>query len=149
MPSTYASLHYHLVFGTSRRQPLILPQWSDSLYAYLGGIVRNLGGFPQGINGMSDHVHLLVGLKPTHRLCDVVRETKKSSSKWIRETHGYREFKWQEGYAGFSVSPTARRAVQAYIANQKAHHRVRTFREEMLSMLGAAEVTFDERYFDG
>jgi REP element-mobilizing transposase RayT len=73
MSSTYLSLHYHLVFGTKNREPLIAPQWRSRLHEYLGGTVCGLGGFPQGIGGVADHVHLLVAIKATHRLCDLLR----------------------------------------------------------------------------
>jgi hypothetical protein len=66
MPSTYLSLHYHVVFSTKDREPLMVPSWRARLYDYLGGTVRGLGGFPQGVGGVADHVHLLVGLRATH-----------------------------------------------------------------------------------
>ena len=80
MPSTHLSLHYHLVFGTKNHEPIIAPEWRDRLHAYLGGVVRTLGGVPEAVGGVSDHVHLLVGLKATRTLADVLRETKSVSS---------------------------------------------------------------------
>jgi REP element-mobilizing transposase RayT len=105
MGSTYLSLHYHLVFGTKGRVPFIAPEWRGRLHEYLGGTITGLGGFPQGVGGVADHVHLLVGLKATHCLADVLRELKKASSVWVHEQVGVREFAWQEGYAAFTVSP--------------------------------------------
>jgi len=148
MPSTYTSLHCHLVFGTSKRQPLIRPDWKEDLHAYLGGTVKGLKAFPEGVGGMPDHVHLLVGLRSTHRLSDFIRDLKTSSCVWVKEEIGIRNFKWQEGYAAFSVSPTARHAVRNYIRKQEEHHRVKSFREEILEFLEVAEVTFDPKYFD-
>jgi REP-associated tyrosine transposase len=72
MPSTHTSLHFHLIFATKDRFPLIVKEWQPRLHAYLGGLVRHLGGVPDEINGIADHVHLLVGLRPTHRLADVL-----------------------------------------------------------------------------
>src|SRR5882672_10331944 len=118
MSSTYLSLHYHLVFGTKIREPSILPEWRTRLHEYLGGTIHGLGGFPEGIGGVADHVHLLVGLKATHCLADVLRELKKASSVWVHEIIGLRTFAWQEGYAAFTVSATARKGVKKYIANQ-------------------------------
>ena len=83
MASTYLSLHYHLVFATKNREPLIAPAWRARLHEYLGGTISGLGGFPQGIGGTADHVHLLVGLKATHCLADVLRELKKAASQWV------------------------------------------------------------------
>src|ERR1700720_5010620 len=108
MPSTYLSLHYHLVFGKKNRQPFIAPQWRSRLHEYLGGTVAGLGGFPQGVGGIADHVHLLVGLKATHCLADFLRELKKGASGWVHDDLHIRPFAWQEGYSAFTVSPTAR-----------------------------------------
>ena len=125
MSSTYLSLHYHLVFSTKNREALLAPEWRARLHDYLGGTVRGLGGFPEGIGGVADHVHLLVGLKATHCLSDFMRELKKASSTWVHEEIGMRAFAWQEGYAAFTVSVTAREGVKHYIANQEEHHRAK------------------------
>src|SRR5258708_6223940 len=124
MASTYLSLHYHLVFSTKNREPCIAPEWLARLHDYLGATIRRLGGFPEGVGGVADHVHLLVGLKATHGLADVMRELKKASSVWVHEEVGLRAFAWQEGYAAFTVSATSRDAMRHYIANQEEHHRV-------------------------
>jgi REP element-mobilizing transposase RayT len=148
MSSTYLSLHYHLVFGTKNREPLIAPEWRSRLHEYLGGTVSGLGGFPQGIGGVADHVHLLVGLRATHCLCDVLRELKKASSIWVHEAIHLPSFAWQEGYAAFTVSATARESVRRYIANQEEHHRVKSFREELIAMLNKAGIEYDPKYLD-
>jgi putative transposase len=115
MPSTYLSLHYHLVFSTKNRIALIEPSWRQRLHEYLGGTIRGLGGLPDQIGGIGDHVHLLVGLKATHCLSDVLRELKKSSSAWVHDEIGVGTFAWQEGYAAFTVSPTSLDPVRGYI----------------------------------
>jgi REP element-mobilizing transposase RayT len=148
MPSTYLSLHYHLVFGTKDRMPLIEAAWQLRLHEYLGGTIRGLGGFPQEVGGVADHVHLLVGLKATHCLADVMRELKKASSAWVHDELGILGFAWQEGYAAFTVSATAREAVRSYIARQEEHHRVRSFREEVVEMLEKAGITYDPKFLD-
>jgi len=148
MPSTFLSLHFHLVFSTKNRRPFIKDDWINDLHNYLGGAVKGLGGFPQGIGGVADHVHLLVGVKATHCLADFMRELKKASSVWVHENRGLTDFSWQEGYSAFSVSPTMRAAVQRYIANQAEHHRVKPFREELIEMLRSAGVEFDDKYLD-
>jgi len=148
MGSTYLSLHCHLVFSTKKREPLIASAWRERLHEYLGGVVTGLAGFPQGVGGAADHVHLLLGLKATHCLADFVRELKKSSSAWVRDEIHAPGFAWQEGYSAFTVSATSRRDVQAYIAQQAEHHRVRTFREELEAMLKKAGIEFDPKYVD-
>src|SRR3954454_12063963 len=135
MASTYLSLHYHLVFSTKNRETLIAPEWRTRLHDYLGGTIRGFAGFPEGVGGVADHVHLLVGLKATHCLADLMRELKKASSVWVHEHIGEKAFAWQEGYAAFTASATARDAVRQYIANQEEHHRRKTFREELVEML--------------
>lgn len=148
MASTYLSLHYHIVYSTKNREPLIRPEWRTRLYEYLGGTVNGLGGQPQGVGGVADHVHLLVGLKATHCLADFLRELKKSSSAWMHEEIRLTTFAWQEGYAAFTVSAPSRPSVQNYIANQVEHHRVKSFREELEEMLKKAGVAYDRRYLD-
>ena len=90
----------------------------------MGGTIRNQGATPIAIGGTSDHVHLLVGLRGTHALADVVRDVKTVSSKWIKETYGLPPFGWQDGYAGLSVGWERKNKVVEYIANQEEHHRV-------------------------
>jgi hypothetical protein len=137
-----------LVFSTKDRRPLIAPAWGERLHEYLGGTVHGLDGFPQGVGGVADHVHLLVGLKATHCLADFLRELKKASSAWVHDVIGEPLFGWQDGYSAFTVSPTARGGVKRYIADQSTHHRKQSFREELQQLLRKAGVQFDERYLD-
>ncbi len=146
--STFLSLHYHIVYSTKNRAPFIKDSWIERLHEDIGGTVAGLGGFPQKTGGVADHVHLLVGLKATHCLADFMRELKKSTSVWVHEQIGQADFAWQEGYAAFTVSPTARSGVKQYIASQAEHHRVKPFREELIEMLRRAEIEFDERFLD-
>lgn len=146
MSSTHLSLHYHLVFSTKNRIPHIADVWRGRLHAYLGGVVRNVEGVPEAIGGMADHVHLLVGLRATARLADVVRDVKAISSRWVHEEIGNREFSWQEGYGAFTVSTSQRDLVREYIAKQEEHHRKRTFQEEYVELLKRCGVEYDERY---
>ena len=109
MSSTHLSLHVHVVFGTKGRCPLIGSDWQARLHAVLGGAARHLDATPEAIGGMADHVHLLVGFKATHRLADIVRDLKRSSSLWVHETIHLPEFAWQDGYGAFSVSASDRK----------------------------------------
>lgn len=147
MPSTHTSLHYHLIFATKNREPTIDSRWRNELHAYLGGIIKGLGALPQGIGGVANHVHLLVSLKSTHCLADFMRELKKASSAWIRDSR-LPVFEWQEGYAAFSVSASSRDAVRQYISNQEAHHRVKSFRDELIEFLRKSDTDFNPRYLD-
>jgi REP element-mobilizing transposase RayT len=146
MPSTHLSLHIHVVFSTKNRRPYISEDCRDRLHAFLGGAVRTAGCVPQCIGGTSDHVHLLIGIRATHRLADVMRDIKQSSSRWVHETLGIRDFGWQDGYGAFSVAPSQREAVKTYIKNQVKHHLKRTFQEEYVEFLERSGVEYDEKY---
>ena len=146
MPSTHLSLHYHLVFSTKNRLPDIAESWRGRLHACLGGVVRNVEGIPEAIGGVADHVHLLIGLRATACLADVVRDVKAVSSRWVHEETGDPGFSWQEGYGAFTVSASQRDVVREYIARQEEHHRKRTFQEEYLELLKRSGVEFDDRY---
>ena len=148
MPSTYLSLHYHIVFSTKDRVPIIDSAWRSRLHEYLGGTIRGLGAVPEEIGGVGDHVHLLTGLKATHCLADVMRELKKAAAMWVHEELRIPHFAWQEGYAAFTVSATACESVRRYIANQEEHHRGRSFRDEVIEMLEKAGVVYDQKYLD-
>lgn len=146
MPSTHLSLHYHLIFGIKERRAFIDEVWRDRLHAYMGGLVRTLGGVPIAVGGMGDHVHLLIGLRATHRLADVLRDSKSESSSWVHTEIGQTVFGWQEGDGAFTVSPTQIENVRRYILNQAEHHRTKTFSEEYRELLEKAGIPFDERY---
>lgn len=146
MSSTHLSLHYHLVFGTKNHEPLITPAWRDRLHAYLGGVIAPSTVCPKPVGGVADHVHLLIGLRATHTLAAVLRETKLVSSAWVHEEVGISSFAWQEGYGAFTVSASQLESVRAYIEEQEEHHRTRTFREEYTTLLQRSGVEFDERY---
>lgn len=136
---------YHIVFATKDRLPIIKKEWRNETYAYLGGIVKNFEGVPIEINGISDHVHLLVRLQPKLAFSDFMRELKASSSKWIRQNH-YEKFSWQSRYGAFTVSESQVGKVRKYIQNQEAHHRKFDFTEEYTALLEAHKVEFDKDY---
>ena len=146
MPSTHTSLHYHLVFSTKDRLPLITKDWQDKLHAYLGGIVRNLSGVPVAVGGIEDHAHLLIGLKPTHCLADVLRDIESGSSEWAHDSLGKKLFAWQPGYGAYTVSPSNLERVRHYILHQAEHHQSKSFQEEYVEMLQMGGVEYDERF---
>jgi REP-associated tyrosine transposase len=148
MASTFLSLHYHIVFSTKERRPLIGESWRANLHEYLGGTVRGLGGIPEIIGGVEDHVHLLVGLKATHCLADFMRDLKRASSNWIAENHE-KEFAWQDGYAAFTVSVSNCEAVREYIQNQPEHHRKIPFQDELVRLLEKHGVKYDAKFLLG
>ena len=146
MPSTYTNLHAHIVFATKHRQTLINPSWTGDLHAYLGGCLKHANAVPLEIGGYRDHVHLLIGFKPTHRLSDLLCDIKSASSKWVHDEIGIRLFGWQEGYAAISVGGNDLDGLRKYIRTQEEHHRTRTFLEEYEELLKEMGMVLDKRY---
>jgi putative transposase len=146
MPSTHINLLCHAVFSTRERQPSIELGWKDRLHAYLGGTARSLGAVPLVVGGVADHVHLLLSLRATHRLSDLMREIKHESSRWVHDEIGAVSFAWQEGYGAFSVSSREVSEMRRYIEGQEEHDRIHTFQEEYLTLLEEHDLEFDERY---
>jgi len=147
---TFNHLLVHLVFSTKNREPRISEELQDSLYFYLGGLVRSADCSLLAIGGMPDHVHLLVRMHPTTAVAPLVRKIKANSSRWLNDGRGSRQrFAWQSGYGAFSVSESQVSTVKQYIAHQKEHHHKRTFREELVELLQKHGVEFDERYLLG
>jgi putative transposase len=137
-----------VVFSTKDRKPFIADAWRTNLHKYVSGTIEGLGGISQGVGGVADHVHLLVGLKATHCLADFMRELKKAASIWVHDEIGDPKFAWQEGYAAFTVSAPVRSKVRGYIENQPKHHRKKSFREELIELLEAAGVGYNPKYLD-
>ncbi len=125
---------------------MISETWREVLHAYLGGLIRNLDGTPVAIGGTADHVHLLMGLKATACLADVVRDLKANSSRWVHDECGVGKFGWQEGYGAFTVSSSQLPVVREYISKQEEHHRKRSFEEEYVELLKRCGVEYDGRF---
>lgn len=146
-PSTFSQIYIQIVFAVKWRQNLIQTTWEDELYKYITGIIIAKGQKLIAINGVSDHIHILIGMKPTFHLSDLVREVKKASTKFITESGFVNgKFQWQTGFGAFSYSQSALDNVYKYVMNQKEHHRNKTFRDEYLEFLNVYEVSFDEKY---
>ncbi len=148
VPSTYSNLVYHLIFATKRRAPSIEDSWRDRIHGYLGGTIKGLGGTPLAIGGVADHVHILVALRPSHCLADLVRDVKKASSTWVHKEMVRTGFAWQEGYAAFTVGPEGVEAARAYVANQEEHHRRVDSREELLRICREMGIEVELRFFE-
>lgn len=146
MPSTHTSLHYHLVFSTKHREPWLSPESRLRVHEYLGGTLRGMDGVAHAVGGTGDHVHVLAGLKATHRLADVVRELKSESSGWIRRELGWSGFAWQEDYGAFTLGASGIEPARAYVLGQETHHRAKTFQEEYLELLERGMVAFEEKW---
>jgi putative transposase len=146
MPSTHLSLHVHVIFSTKDRVPTIAREWRDRLHGYVGGIAKNLQIVPEAIGGVNDHVHLLLGLRATHAVADVVRDLKSNSARWVHEELLHPLFSWQEGYGAFTVSPSQCATVVEYIRNQETHHHRRTFQDEYVELLQRCGIEYDPQF---
>ncbi len=147
MSSTFSQIYIQIVFAVKGRENLISEKWEAELYKYITGIIKNKGQKLLAINGMPDHIHLLIGMKPSCRLSDLVREIKKSSNAFIKEKRFTKiNFQWQEGYGSFSYSHSSLDNVINYIRKQKEHHTRRTFREEYLEFLKLFQIDYKNEY---
>jgi putative transposase len=147
MANTYTQIHIQFVFAVKHRDGLILPAFKEELYQYIAGIIRANNHKLLAINGMPDHVHVFLGMRPTQSISDLMQDIKGSSSKWINEKKFLKvKFEWQEGYGAFSYSKSQVEDVIKYIRSQEEHHKKVTFQDEYLKFLKAFDVEFDERY---
>ncbi|NNE28326.1 MAG: IS200/IS605 family transposase [Saprospiraceae bacterium] len=147
MANTYTQLYIHIVFAVKGRANVIKEDWQKDLYRYIIGIVDGKKQKVYSINGMPDHLHILVSIKPDKSISDLVRDIKSNSSKWINEK-GFvpGRFEWQSGFGAFSVSQGALENVVAYIKNQKEHHQKFNFREEYIRFLEEYAVDFNGNF---
>lgn len=147
MANTYTQIHLQLVFAVKYRRALIDKSWKDELYKYITGIVQGNNHKLLGINGIEDHIHILIGFRTHQSLADLLQDIKGNSSKWINERNFTRsEFRWQDGYGAFSYSRSHLKNVLTYIENQEVHHKKIRFIDEYKLLLKKFEVEYDERY---
>ena len=146
-PGVYTQLLTHLVFAVKYWECLLKKEIRNEVFSYISGIVSNRRHKSLIINGVSDHIHILLGLNPDDKISDLVGTIKKSSSTFINEKGWFRgKFHWQDGYGAFSYGKSQLDSVYKYIANQEAHHKKRTFREEYLDFLKKFEIKYCSGY---
>jgi REP element-mobilizing transposase RayT len=131
---TYTSIYLDVVFATWNRRPFLTDAFRSSLHAYFAGTARNLGLEYVHVGGVEDHLHFLARFDPAQSVSSIVGRLKQSSSSWISDSHE-RQFRWQRGFAAFSVSLSRVPGVIRYIARQEEHHRRKTFAEELETLL--------------
>ncbi|HMN26336.1 MAG TPA: IS200/IS605 family transposase [Ignavibacteriaceae bacterium] len=147
MANTFTQIYLHLVFAVQNRISLIQSEWSNELYKYITGIVKQNGHKLIAINGMPNHLHIAIGYKPHQLIPELLQDIKGNSSKWINEKKFLKgKFSWQAGYGAFSFSHSQIDTVVKYISNQEQHHKKKSFREEYLDLLIKYEIVFDEKY---
>ncbi|MBK7433295.1 MAG: IS200/IS605 family transposase [Chitinophagaceae bacterium] len=147
MANTYTQIHLHIVFAVQNRVSLISDRWKERLYLYMIAIAANNGHKTLAINGMPDHMHLVLGMRPTQSLSELMQDIKGDSSAWINKS-GFvpGRFRWQDGFGAFSCSKTDLPRLIAYVHNQQMHHRKKTFIEEYREILDRSGLEYDQRY---
>ena len=147
MANTYTQIHIQTVFAVQNRRSLIKPEWKDELYKYITGIIQNHQHKLLQINGMPDHIHILLGMKPTQSLSDLMKQVKQDSSKWINDNKLTPEkFSWQAGFGAFSYSKDQIPNVIKYIQNQEEHHKTKKFNDEYIDLLKEFKIDYNEQY---
>ena len=147
MANTYSQLYFHIVFAVKGRANLIKTHWKDELYKYISGIITNKDQKLMIINGMPNHLHLLISTKPNCNLSDLIRDIKTNASKWINKKRFVNgKFQWQNGFGAFTVSQSQLQKITNYIKNQEEHHKIKSFREEYIDFLKAYNIDFNTQY---
>jgi putative transposase len=147
MANTFSQIYIQTVFAVSGRLSLITPNFKEELHKYITGIVRKQDQKLISINSMPDHLHILIGLRPSMALADLVRDIKSDSSDWVNKKKFARgKFRWQEGYGAFSYGHSQLDMIIRYIQDQEKHHRRRSFKNEYLSLLRKFQIEFKEEY---
>ena len=147
MPGTFSQIYIQVVFAVKGRQSFIQPAWEEELYKYITGILTKKGQKMLAINGAFDHIHFLIGMKPSCCLSDLVREIKKSTNTFVNtQTKLPYHFDWQEGYGAFSYSHSALSDIIGYIQKQKEHHKRYSFRDEYIAFLRKFEIDYQEKF---
>ncbi len=147
MANTFTQLQIQFVFAVKHRKGVINKSWKDELYKYITGIIQNNSHKLLCINGVEDHIHIFVSMKPTQSISDLLKDIKSNSSKWINQkgfVNG--KFEWQSGYGAFSYSQSHIKNVIKYIENQEQHHHKKSFKDEYLDFLDKFEIEYDEKY---
>jgi putative transposase len=147
VPGTFSQIYIQIVFAVQNRNALISPDWDESLYKYITGIIQNKDQKMLAINGVLNHIHFLIGMRPSCCLSDLIREVKKSSNDFIKVNRFTKfNFSWQEGYGAFSYGHSQVDTVIRYIHRQKEHHKKQTFQSEYKTILKRFEIEHDDRY---
>lgn len=147
MAGTYSQIYIQTVFAVKGRENILQKPWREDVFKYMSGIISNKKQKSIIVNGVSNHVHLFIGLNPSMCLSDLIRDVKNNTTNFINKNKFVRgKFSWQEGYGSFSYSNSQVENVYNYILNQEKHHRKVTFKEEYIEFLKKFEIEFDEKF---
>lgn len=146
-PNTFTRLYAHCVFTPRGKQSLLTDSIRDRVHKYIYGVIKEKNCYPVAINGTKDHIHILVGFRPTTSISELIRDIKRSSSLFInKELKSYYRFSWQEGFGAFTVGYRELDHVYKYILNQEEHHKEKNFRKEYNQILDDNGVDYNKDY---
>ena len=147
MANTYDQIYLQIIFAVKYRRAVIDNVWKEKLFGVVGNLINEKNCKTIIVNGVEDHVHCLIGLKPVVAVSELMKTVKAKSSKYVND-HALtsNHFEWQDGYGVFSYSQSALDAVYKYIQNQEEHHKKQTFRNEYIGFLNKFKIDYDERY---
>jgi putative transposase len=147
MGQSLSKIYMHFVFHTKNNKYQIRKEDKESLFAYMGSILNENDSSPIKINGDKEHVHILCIMSKNITAAKLMEGVKRHSSRWIKTLHGtYRNFAWQNGYSGFSVSPSLVEKNIQYITNQEEHHKKMSYKEELIAFLKEYDIEYNEKY---
>jgi REP element-mobilizing transposase RayT len=147
MAGTFSQVYIQVVFAVKGRENLISNEWKEELHKYISGIITAKGQKAIIVNGVSDHIHCFIGLKPSIAISDLVRDIKNNSTNFINDRKFIKgKFRWQEGFGVFSYSQSQIKDVYNYILNQEEHHRKKTFKDEYIEFLNDNQVDYKPEY---
>lgn len=147
MAGTFSQIYIQVVFAVKGRENLLHKTWRDDVFKYMSGIIKGKNQKPIIINGVADHVHLFIGIKPSIAISDLVRDIKNNSTNFINnQKYEYGKFSWQEGFGVFSYSDSQINSVYHYILNQEEHHKKQTFKQEYLAFIEKFGIEYNEKY---
>jgi len=147
MSGTFSQIYIQTVFAVKGRENLLQKEWREDVFKYIAGIIKGKKQKSIIVNGVGDHIHAFIGLRPSMSISDLVRDIKNNSSNYINDNKLVKgKFSWQEGYGAFSYSHSHIENVYNYVLNQEEHHRKVTFKEEYIDFLKKFEVEYDEKY---
>ena len=147
MANTYHQVYLQIVFAVKYRTAVLNKTWRNQVFGVIGNLINEANCKTIIVNGVEDHVHCFVGLKPVVSISELMKTVKAKSSKYINDHRLTPDrFEWQEGYGVFSYHQSLVDTVFNYIQNQEQHHAVQTFAEEYLDLLKEFNVEYDEQY---
>ncbi|MEZ4936800.1 MAG: IS200/IS605 family transposase [Crocinitomicaceae bacterium] len=145
--STYTQILCQLVWGTKRREKTLDKKNREELFKYIRGLCEKKKCLAYQINGVEDHIHIVVDVHPSVAVSDLVKDIKLATTQWIKKEKVFPRFSgWQAGFGAFTYSIKEKERVVNYVKNQEAHHAYRSFLEEYIEFLETHEVCYDPQY---